>query len=280
MSVAVVHLASGSLGLEPLERFLRSYRAHDAGIDHRLVVVFTRFGSGRAAAAGHRAALADTAHEELWFDGPQQDLAAYLAVAEQVDADRLCLLNANSEILAGGWLAALDRHAGRSEVGLAGATGTYESHVTGALGAGDLGRGVLADARTRATRMGGALLTLRTFPRFPNPHLRTNAFMTEPATLRALRHGDLAGKRGAHALESGRHSLTRQVLASGRAVVVVGRDGAAYPPERWAESGTFRSGDQENLLVGDRRTREYAAADPAERAALAALAWGAPAQGR
>ncbi len=264
MSVAVVHLASGSLGVEPLEAFVRSYRAHDAGASHRLVVVFNRF-EDASGAAGHRAALEAVEHEELWPDEPLQDLAAYLLAAARLDAERLCFLNSGSEILADGWLAALDRHTRRPEVGLAGATGTYESHVSGALHAPD--RGALV-------RAAGGLLTWRSFPRFPNPHVRTNAFMAQAQTIRGLRLPDLASKHGAHMLESGRRSITRQVLASGRQAVVVGRDGEAYPPERWPASRTFRSGEQENLLVADRRTREYGAADAGERARLAALAWG------
>lgn len=280
MSVAVVHLASGSLGVPPLEAFLHSYHAHDPGLDHRLIVVFNRFGQQREAGEAHRAVLRDTTYEELWLDEPLQDLAAYVVAAGHVEEERLCFLNANSEVLADGWLAALDRHARRPGVGLAGATGTYESHVSGALGAGELGYGVLRDARTVAKRGGGAVLTLRSFPRFPNPHLRTNGFVVEAATMRGLRRGTLSSKRGAHVLESGRRSLTRRVLATGRQVVVVGRDGEAYAPERWPDSRTFRSGDQENLLVADRRTRDYAAAGSEERLALTALAWGATPQGR
>lgn len=57
-------------------------------------------------------------------------------------------------------------------------------------------------------------------------------------------------------------------------VLVVGRDGVAYPPERWRESATFRSGDQRNLLIADNRTEQYAAADPRFKRTLEEMAWG------
>ena len=68
--------------------------------------------------------------------------------------------------------------------------------------------------------------------------------------------------------------MTRQLWARGLQTLIVGRDGCAFPPQRWADSATFRSGDQANLLVADNRTRQWEAADPAERAHLSRLAWG------
>jgi hypothetical protein len=41
--LTVVHLARGSNGPAPLERFLESYRAHDAGAPHKLLVVFKSY---------------------------------------------------------------------------------------------------------------------------------------------------------------------------------------------------------------------------------------------
>ena len=55
---------------------------------------------------------------------------------------------------------------------------------------------------------------------------------------------------------------------------VVGRDGEAYPVDRWAEAAVFRSGEQRNLLVADNRTRDYAEGDARYRRKLTRLAWG------
>jgi hypothetical protein len=67
--------------------------------------------------------------------------------------------------------------------------------------------------------------------------------------------------------------MTARLLRSGLAVRVVGRDGACYPPEHWARSRTFRSSNQENLLIADNRTRQYAEADESTRRMLATRAW-------
>jgi len=81
-------------------------------------------------------------------------------------------------------------------------------------------------------------------------------------------------KDAAHSLESGWRSITRQVLTMGLSVLVVGRDGHAYEPGEWPASRTFRSGEQENLLIGDNRSEEYRLASPAVRSTLSELAWG------
>lgn len=266
--IAVVVLAWAPAGLQPFRRLLASYAAHDAGIEHELVVVmkeFTRDGDADA----HRRLLDGVAHREVRWPQATQDLPAYVGVAHDLRNELVCGLNTHSEILARDWLGKLAAHAARAEVGVAGASGTWESHVTGAR------EGPADDDPLRAVkgRIGG-LLARRSYPAFPNPHVRTNAFVLRRALLLELAPARLADKEAVHRFESGRRSLTRGVLASGLRAVVVGRDGAAYPPERWPQSATFRAGGQRNLLVADNRTRQYGAADGVERARLRRLAWG------
>jgi len=117
-------------------------------------------------------------------------------------------------------------------------------------------------------------------PPFPNPHVRTTGFMLERDLMLTLDWPATMHKRSALKLESGTPNITRQVLARGLRVLVVGRDGRGYERERWPESRTFRSGSQENLLIADNRTREYADAPPVRRAQLARFAWGDSALGQ
>lgn len=253
--VCVVHLAWAPLGTEPLQRFVRSYRARPAGQEHELLVVLNGF-VGAAALDVARAELADTPHEQLVLAEPVQDLAAYRAAAEHaVDAHALCFLNSHSELLTDGWLALLHRQLGMPGVEMVGATGSHESTFSA------------------APRPLKPLRRLQ-YPSFPNPHVRTNAFMLGRELMLRLDWSVGRGKSSAHQRESGVHGITRQILAAGGAVRVVGRDGHGYEPQAWVESRTFRVGDQENLIVADNRTREYAEAEPARRMQLARMAWG------
>lgn len=272
--VGLVHLASGSLGPEPLAAFLRSYAEHDPGVEHDLLVVLNGVGS-EAAAEPFRALLADHPHGALKVPRLVSDLEAYRGAAEALERPLLCLTNARSVALAPAWLAKLTAKAALADVGAAAATGTWESHLTGAstpLRRGE--EGALRHAVSEAGRRAMLRRYRRAFPPFPNPHLRTNAFAIRREVFLSLDWLEPRSKFAAHALESGRDGMTRQLTGRGLRCVVVGRDGRDHGPDDWPRSATFRAGGQENLLVGDRRTRQYADAGPAERRRLAELAWG------
>jgi hypothetical protein len=253
--ICVVHLVWAPLGTAPLERFARSYRQHAAGIDHRLLIAFNGFEEEHSLAAV-RGVVADLRHEEIRLPQPRLDLAAYREVAAgETRAGVLCFLNSYSELLCAGWLSSLVGQLEGSRVGMVSATGSMESAYTAWLP-------VLR------------LLLRPRYPPFPNPHLRTNAFAIRRETMLDLRWPAVTTKGGALALESGRRSITRQLWAGGLRTLVVGRDGAAYDVDRWHASATFRSGGQDNLLVADNRTQQFASADPVFRRRLAELAWG------
>ena len=63
-------------------------------------------------------------------------------------------------------------------------------------------------------------------------------------------------------------------LANAPGRVVVGRDGSGYEKELWSQSGTFRQGRQENLLIADNQTRRFASANQSLKDQLIHSAWG------
>jgi hypothetical protein len=248
--ICLVHLVWAAHGPEPLRRFLASYQRHPAGLPHRLLIV--------SKGPGDFGALLDgIASERLEVPEKLRDLGAYRVAAERIEEPYVCFLNSHSEVLADGWLGTLHDHARQPGVGLVGATGSFESAYS---------------AGPRPLRP-----FLRCyFDPAPNPHVRTNAFMLPLEVLRRLEWPLVRRKWHALQLESGRRSITRQVTERGLEALVVGRDGRGYRADEWPQSGTFRSGDQGNLLVADNRTRQYAEADPAFRRLLADYAWGTP----
>jgi hypothetical protein len=183
------------------------------------------------------------------------DLAAYIAAARQVEAEHLCFLNSYSELLDDEWLRKMSGHLTAPGVGLVGASGSYES------------------ASTNAPLIARPVRRLQ-FPAFPNPHIRTNAFMLRRDTMLGLDWREVRTKTAAWKLESGVRGITRQVWDNGMRALVVGRDGASYDRDRYFESNTFRRDRQSNLLVADNRTREFDEADPQRRRWLLELAWG------
>jgi hypothetical protein len=298
--LAVVHLVRKGNALGALEAFLRSYREHDAGLPHELVILFKGFRGG-VDTREHERLLEGLDYRRDFIPDRGYDLQAYFGAARRLDYDYFCFLNSFSRILDEGWLAKLHRWASAPGVGLAGASGSWQS-LAGGYGAQPppepgmpapvLGAQVgwasrivegLRDGRPgmRRRRMLGLLVRAsgvlrpgRNFAPFPNRHLRTNAFMGERSTLLRIRLGWMPIKFSAYKFESGLDGMTSQVLRLGLRVLVVGRDGEAYEPERWNMSRTFWQSRQENLLVADNQTEAFLAADPAAARYLSFCAWG------
>lgn len=258
---ALVHLVWAPLGLATLEDFLAAYRGRSAGAEHRLAVILNGFDGARDPRRVEVERLLEgVEHDQIVTPKAVPDLTAYRLAAAKTDARSLCFLNSYSRPLVDDWLRLLASALSDPGVGLVGSGGSYES--------------AYSSAPFWLRRRRG-----RDFPSFPNPHLRSNGFMLARELLLDLEWEPLPSKAAAWALESGKRSISRQVWERGLEVLVVGRDGAAYRPERWRESATFRSGDQRNLLIADNRTLQYEQAKAARRHRLEHMTWGAAGDG-
>jgi hypothetical protein len=287
LGVGLVHLVWAPLGPEPLRAFLRSYETHPAGADHELVILLNgaqeapqdaprdrrdadQLDASRAVAPLTRATLAaelsGVAHRLIELERPLLDLAAYGEAARRLEHARLCFLNSYSAILADDWLGHLACACELPDVGLAGATGSWESRA--AL--------VHGSALHWAYQLAKLPTKRRAFPRFPNPHIRTTAFMLRRDLALTLGLERARDKDAAYLLESGRRSITRQVQARDLRAVVVGRDGHVYDFAQWPHSRTYRGGEQANLLVADNRTSDWQRAAPELRRKLSRQAWREP----
>jgi hypothetical protein len=304
-----VHLVRIGEPLASLERFATSYERHPAGVEHRLAILYKGFVGDEDALAPYRAAVAALRHDELHVSDEGFDLTAYATAGAQLDADRYLFLNSHSEIVCDGWLALLDAAHGRSEVGIAGATGSWASHASlarfflrlpsppysGLLGSPGHVSAILSSLATRTgeevaapgaarsfsrrvvnglANLPDTMRLMRSCERFPAFHVRTNAFLIGRELLAGLTGFTLDRKLDALALEGGRHSITSQVEARGLKAVVADRFGGVWERERWAQSETFWQGEQRGLIVADNQTRLYADGDAERRRLLARYAWG------
>jgi len=263
-----VHLVWAPLGAGPLRDFLASYKAHPAGAEHELVLALNGLqapgGGGEAFRSSVQEEFARTPHRSIVLERPVLDLAAYGLLAAQLEHPRICFLNSYSVILADGWLAILADALASAGVGLAGATGSWESQS-------EWRRGRFRYWPYQMLRLPA---DRRRYPRFPNPHMRTTGFVVERAAIIGLGLEDVGDKHDAYLLESGIGGIASRVAAAGGSMVVAGRDGRIYGQQEWPESCTYRSGEQRNLLISDNRTREWEASPPRLKRRLARDAWG------
>ena len=112
------------------------------------------------------------------------------------------------------------------------------------------------------------------FPAFPNPHIRSNGFMVRRERILAFDPVEIRTKLDACAFESGPDSLTARLRRDGLAAVVVGRDGSGRSVTDWPNSGTFRLGEQTNLLISDNQSRTFMHMSPGERIVHVRMTWG------
>ncbi|MET0967990.1 MAG: glycosyltransferase, partial [Tardiphaga sp.] len=128
-TISVFYLARRVEGYQYFERFVESYKAHAAGIPHQLIVIAKGFKN-----EGQRAVLRQLFEEiphrivsvpdEIGFD-----LHAYQDAAIKVDTDYVCFLNTFTTFRTDNWLRKLFEHAIKPDVGMVGATGSYESLI-------------------------------------------------------------------------------------------------------------------------------------------------------
>jgi hypothetical protein len=301
----LVHLVREANGEAPLEAFVAALdAAPPSARDWDLVLAMKGF-SDRAQAERYASIAAHHSPELLQFDDQGLDLTVYFGAAERLRRSRYCFVNSYSEPLVAGWLDLLDAALSRPGVGIVGATGSWaatfsvQAHL---LLLPSAYKGVLPSARRTVEQLreiereagvrsddaqplwrtfARKLATLMRLPgdvlpyeRFPAPHVRTNAFAIEHATLARLRLRAVRKKRDAYLMEHGRRNITRQVQRLGLQALLVDNRGQTYEPHEWDRSFTFWQGEQQGLLVADNQTRRYAEGDGERRRLLSGLAWG------
>ena len=298
-AIGVVYLYRFAEGEVPARTFLESYRAHPAGVEHDLHVILKGFPDVASCAAA-RASFDPLSANLIELDDTGYDIGSYLVAAQRIANNRLVFLNTFSEILADNWLAHLDAALNRPDVGLVGATGSWQSlgsaYVAAALrfahwlrhpigyvkshfengSYSSVGTGVPRRSfRDIALKIRG-FADLYEFGRYPNPHIRTNAFMIDRERFLSLHSIPFRRKADVYKFESGRQSMTNQIMRMKLKALVVDRSGRAYEVDAWRNSSTYWTGTQENLMVADNMTRKYAQGSGQLRQLLENYAWHPP----
>ena len=271
--ICVTHLVRAVNGAAPFLNFARSYHKWNPGIEHELVLALKGF--SKPADVKPWLATANLNCRYLYLPNEGCDLSTYRAVATTLLCEVCVFLNSFSTLQETNWLQHLVRPLlDDARVGVTGATGSYESLRASFSSIPETKHyRFLSGLRQRLYQHRHRHLW-KPFPPFPNPHLRTNGFAIRRRDWLNLTPGPLNDKCGGWKLESGRASMTRQMLQQGLQVLVVDKYGRTYPPPEWCGSRTFRSGNQSQLLLADNQTRQFATANRQQQEVLTKIAWG------
>jgi len=109
---------------------------------------------------------------------------------------------------------------------------------------------------------------------FPNPHIRTNAFLIRRELFsRIADRFEMRTQKDGWMFECGPDGLSQQVLREGLQLRVVDRKGQGYEPPQWELSKTHCTPGA-IPLIGDDTYRTYLAADLATKRDMTATVWG------
>ena len=272
--IGVVHLIRSQNGIEQFKIFLNSYINNTGGLRHELILIFKGF-SSEIEAAEYKALLTNLNYFSIFIEDRGFDIGSYFNAANVFKYEYYCFLNSSSILLDKEWLVKMYQYISQDNIGLVGATASYESPYYNFLNIhrftssnAPLYRRVIRDSYFNRLRYSYY------YPPFPNYHIRTNAFMIKNEILNRIKHKNMRSKIDTLRFENGRFSLTMQILKMKLDALVVGKDGKAYKKEDWRKSNTFRQNNQENLLISDNQTDRYLKANSDEKMYLSKLAWG------
>ena len=305
MKLAVIYIARYCDGAQKLQAFADGYRRHRAGENHNLYIALKGCRNDDEIDAAKRIFASITCQfvvvpEDGFCKG------TISLVARNLDEDFICPISTTGEIRCDDWLAKLfGGIAGQDDIGIVGSSASFQSLRTSVEFRHYLFRRGFYDKsfRARGEKYFSFLTTkhaawksyirhplhhqkkLRaiaandtmikaSFPRFPNPHIRTSAYIMRRDDF--LRYCDSypQTKWDVMMLESGHRSLTRRSLDQGQRACVIGVDGKSYGLEEMAASNTFMSGDQTNILVSDQRIGMYDAYPADLKLGYARICWG------
>lgn len=279
-TVSVVYLSWLPYGIGHLEKFIRSYKLYAAGYPHKLVIVFNGKSVGHPDPVDSFIAFLDdnnVSPDAILHIENAQDIAAYRFAAAKVETDLVLFLNTYAEIKSSDWLMKYVR-AFSGDVGIVGSSGSYQSYYSSVFQKHSFlwesKKGFAYNYKKYKLFIKTFLYWRFLFRPFPNPHIRTSAFMVRPMEFLCMNAGSLHSKFKAYLFENGRRSLTNHYLEKGLKPLVIGKNGNIYGVAEWKQSHTFWIADQENLLIEDNQTKLFDEQDKAEKNNMTQLAWG------
>lgn len=296
--LSVIFLMWVPYGIDYLISFINSYQNFNSGLEHDLVILYNGYGNEENIQP-YKAFLkqCDIKHSYLLLKYGQ-DIAAYKWAAAKVDTEYVLFFNTYSQIQRTEWGINYLNAIKKSNVGCVGATGSWQSWSNVGFQKAKLFfnseskiKNNIPYYNSKQINIGpfyikihprlvlfGSLLKSLTvydkFPNFPNPHLRTNAFIVSRQDWLNLELPEFKNKSEAHLFESGYNSFTRQIIKAGKKVLVMNKYGEVFEPHEWHISKTLWSSDQENLLVYDNFTEQYNNTPKTERIAFENFLWG------
>ena len=276
--ITVVYLVWLPYGINLFKNFIQSYLSFNAGLNHQLALLFN--GTKNPIDIESYCTYAEKYNVKFSVLTLEKgyDIDAYFFAAKNIECDLFFFINTYSVLLNDNWLKKMYDNIVKENVGMVSATGTLQSHSSSPFMSMpfryQFSKKLKYNYRKYKLFIKSAIYWKVLFEGFPNPHLRTNAFMIWKNIFLEIKYKPITSKMRAYEFESGRNSITNQILHKKKKVLVVDKFGIGYEIKNWYGSKIFWENDQENLMISDNQTTKYINADETEKKLYTYLAWG------
>lgn len=248
----VVFLANYYEGLSSLVRFIKYYQIYKSGTKHNLIICFKNF-CDKKIIVEWKKVINKRIKYKSYFDDykiDDYDWGSYKRIAKNNKNKIILFLNSHSYPIKKNWLKLIAKH--YTKKSLVGCTASYAS----------LSSSFFSYPKYYKMNFLKCLIygffNLSRFPIFPNPHIRSNAFLIKGSDFLSLKlpiffHYKLQTNMS----ESGWFGMTRQLKKRKFRIILANSKGKGYLEPDWIKSETFSYKNQDDLIISDNRTRIY-----------------------
>ncbi len=263
----VVYLACKPLGIEYLKSFVKNYKYFDSGYDHDLIICFKQFGNYKELDPWKKEI--SLKFIEFYDDNIQMDydIGSYLRIAKNYPKRKILFLGTYTVPNKKNWLKIFVNHYSKKTI--IGSSGSWASLASQFLN-------LEYSQYTVFQQMRWGLIHLLKVKLFPNPHIRTTGFFINSDDLLEVKVNKekLVKKIETNYFESGRNSLSNQLLKKGFRLIIVNSDNKSFDINEWNKSKTFCLDDQEKLIFLDNKTNQFLRASNKIKEKMTKSHWG------
>lgn len=260
--------------LSSLKKFYFSYCSNKAGIIHKLFILIKGPMANESIRIIMRILPTNIPIIKLPDEG--YDLGSFTEFARHRAESHMFLLNQHSIILTKNWLKIYDTVLKKTKSRIVASTASMASHADFYTQKISNQKFCIKHYTINILKKIKAQYYSFIFPKYPNPHIRTNALLIETSLwLEYFQNLNIKTKLQCHEIESGKKSFYVFLKKKKEKVPIVRNDGKYVTSfSKWKNFVPFRNFNQKKkLIISDNQTRFYQNANIQKKIELYEISW-------
>ena len=267
MKPLVAYLAYEPFKFEKLNKFIENYVFYNSGHEHDLLICFKGFKNSETISEWKKKIKISF----IEFNDSNQpndfDIGSFFRIAEKYKDRNIFFIGSHCLPIFNNWLKIFFNHFENKM--LLGSHSSYASISSEFLS-------FYHHNYSKSQQLRWGIKHLFKFKLFPNPHVRTSAFLINAKDLLScdFNRKKFIYKIETNYFESGRNSITNQLLKKGFKVGIVNSDNKYFSINEWKKSQTYSLDNQQKLIFSDNRTNIYFKANIDKKNIIRKNNWG------